>query len=87
MHARGIASGIKQNEGQKVETHHELKAACQFLEQGSGVPVPNNRFRDRQQGFVLLADRKFPAVLFEASHVDALLLGEGAFYQLGRPRR
>jgi hypothetical protein len=72
VHARGIASGIKQNEGQKVETHHELKAACQLPEQSSEVPVPNNGFRDRQQRFVLQADRELPAVLFEVTHNSLL---------------
>ena len=56
MHARGITSGVKQNEAPKVETHHELKAACQLMEQSAQIPVPDNCFRDRQQGFVLLAD-------------------------------
>ena len=68
VQAHGVGRRLVQDQGEVIEAHHLMEPAGQLVEQRGQIAVRDDRFRDRQQGPVLLAGGKLLAVSFEVSH-------------------
>jgi hypothetical protein len=68
MQAHRVARRVVQGTCQVIETHHQMQPVGQVMEERAQIPVRDDRFRNRQQGSVLLAGGKLPGVSFEVNH-------------------
>ena len=68
VQAHRVARRVVQDAGQVIEAHHLMEPVCQLMEQCAQVPVRDDRCRDRQQGWVLLAGGKRLCSLWEFTH-------------------
>jgi len=68
MQRHRVARRVVQDASQVVEARHQMEPAGQVVEERTQVPVRDDRFRNRQQGSVLLAGGKLLAVSFGVTH-------------------
>jgi hypothetical protein len=52
--AHGVAGCFVQVQGEIIEAHHLMEPAGQLMEQRGQIAVRDNRFRNGQQGLVLM---------------------------------
>jgi hypothetical protein len=54
MHAHGVARRLVQEQGEVIEAHQVMKLSGQLMEQRGQIALRDNRFRNGQQGSVLM---------------------------------
>jgi hypothetical protein len=68
MHAHGVTGCFVQVQGEVIEAHHLMKPADQLMEQRGQIAVRDDRFRNGQQGLVLMVRGRRLWVYWSACH-------------------
>jgi hypothetical protein len=78
VHAQGVARRLVQHQAEVVEAHYGMEPAGQFVEERRQIAVRGDRFRDGQQGSVLVTGGGCLSVKGRACH--------GETWSVNRPK-